>query len=135
LLLAAVFLLPVDIALRRIVLTRADGQRLWLATTGRLWPRVQPQGTPSGQVARLFRAKERAARHHAGRPPESGSTVAFDDEPVQSSEDAAGSPGAMAEKTDKPDRGVEAPVDEGVPPRETLAARLLERRKRRDPKN
>ncbi|MCZ7667631.1 MAG: hypothetical protein M5U34_10645 [Chloroflexi bacterium] len=60
----AVLLLPLDIALRRLVITKRDWQRAWAATFGRLFPQPAPTAQTE-QVSRLFQAKERAAR----RPP------------------------------------------------------------------
>src|SRR5690606_37779086 len=57
--LLAVVLLPVDIALRRLVVTRRDWERLWAALTGWRGAPV-PQAQRSEQVGRLFAAKTRA---------------------------------------------------------------------------
>ncbi len=59
LLLAAVALLPFDIAARRLVITRRDLAQAWAATLGRFW-RPAASTVRSEQVARLFQAKERA---------------------------------------------------------------------------
>lgn len=67
LLLTAVLLLPVDVALRRLVLTRDDWRRAQAAILGRL-PTRAPRPTPqprTEQVSRLFEAKERLKE----RPP------------------------------------------------------------------
>ncbi len=58
--LAAVILLPFDIALRRLVITRRDWERAWAATFGRLRPATAPIPAQSEQVSRLFQAKQRA---------------------------------------------------------------------------
>jgi uncharacterized membrane protein len=58
--LAAVILLPFDIALRRLVVSRRDWQRAWAATFGRLFPAPAAVPAQSEQVARLFQAKQRA---------------------------------------------------------------------------
>jgi len=62
LLLAAVLLLPLDIGLRRIVVTRRDWERAWAASFGRVLPaRVVTEPAPrTEQVSRLFEAKKRA---------------------------------------------------------------------------
>jgi uncharacterized membrane protein len=58
--LAAVLLLPVDIALRRLVITRRDWQRAYAATFGRVFPQPVQPAPRTEQAARLFQAKERA---------------------------------------------------------------------------
>jgi uncharacterized membrane protein len=58
--LIAIALFPVDIAVRRLVITQRDWQRAWAATFGRLRP--QPVAAPAQrteQVSRLFQAKQR----------------------------------------------------------------------------
>ncbi len=62
LLLTAVLLLPLDIGLRRIVITRRDWQRAWEASLGRVLPaRAAVEPAPrTEQVSRLFKAKKRA---------------------------------------------------------------------------
>ncbi len=57
--LAATLLLPFDIALRRLVITRRDWQRAWTATFGRLRPAaaIPERAEP---MSRLFQAKRRA---------------------------------------------------------------------------
>lgn len=60
--LAAVLLLPFDIAVRRLVITRQDMARLYAATLGRWQPAPAPAPTErTEQVSRLFQAKRRAA--------------------------------------------------------------------------
>jgi uncharacterized membrane protein len=57
----AVVLLPLDVAVRRLALTRRDLERAWAATLGRLGGTApQPPAQRSEQVARLFEAKQRA---------------------------------------------------------------------------
>ncbi len=58
LMLIAVVLLPVDIAVRRLVVTRRDMERAWAATFGRWRPQTMQQER-SEQVSRLFEAKRR----------------------------------------------------------------------------
>ncbi|NJN53550.1 MAG: hypothetical protein HC804_01630 [Anaerolineae bacterium] len=58
--LLAVLLLPVDIALRRLVITRRDWQRAYAATFGRWLPQPVPPAPQTEQVSRLFQAKQRA---------------------------------------------------------------------------
>lgn len=78
LLLAAVVLLPFDIAVRRLVITRSDLARAWAAVRPRR--RRGAEGVParSSQVGRLFAAKERAQQESgpvAGQPPVDASVV------------------------------------------------------------
>ena len=124
LLLVAAVLLPVDVALRRLVLTREDWQRAWAATGGRVWARMERRPTADSRrpqterVARLFAAKERAGRPTAdGRPP-----TADDQSPAADE----GRPGAS---------GMERPpIGEEPASGEELASRLLERKRRRHTK-
>ncbi len=58
--LIALLLLPVDIAVRRLVVTRQDMARAWTATFGRLQPEPASAPQRTQQVSRLFEAKERA---------------------------------------------------------------------------
>ncbi len=55
-----VILLPFDIAVRRLVVTRRDMQRAWEATFGRLRPQPIQIEARSEEVSRLFQAKQRA---------------------------------------------------------------------------
>jgi len=75
----AVLLLPFDIAVRRIVITRGDGQRLWQSTLGRIWRPTVPAVERSERVTRLFRAKERAARRPEDEPGSESPLLASDD--------------------------------------------------------
>lgn len=66
--LAATLLLPLDIATRRLVITRRDWQRAWAATFGRWQPQAVPiEAARPEPMARLFAAKERA---NLSAPPE-----------------------------------------------------------------
>lgn len=61
--LVAVLLLPADIAVRRLVITRRDWERVWAATFGRLRMGETAVAQPrSEQVSRLFEAKRRAGQ-------------------------------------------------------------------------
>jgi uncharacterized membrane protein len=130
LLLVAVLLLPLDIALRRIVFSRSDGRRLWQATAGRLWRPARPKRPPSEQVARLFKAKERAARRQAEETADNAPVVTSRDEAIGPAE---GAPRATGKETR--DTGEAAKPDKAGESYASLAARLLERRKRGDPGN
>lgn len=60
--LIAVLLLPLDIAVRRLVVTKRDWQRAWAATFGRLQPATVTPVPRTEQVSRLFEAKKRAEK-------------------------------------------------------------------------
>lgn len=133
LILVAALLLPFDIALRRIVLTRSDGRRLWQATAGRFWRPARPKKAPSEQVARLFKAKERASRSATSEPVDGAPIVTSSGESGQPENEAPGSTGMAthgAEETAEPDPVDRAAVEKAGEPDQSLAARLLERRKR-----
>jgi hypothetical protein len=135
LLLVATVLLPLDIALRRIVLDRSDIRRLWQATAGRFWRPARPASMPSEQVARLFQAKERAARRASGEPVDNASMVATAGEAAGPATEAPGSRGKAAGDAGGADKIGEAPDERPGESNDTLAARLLERRKRGDSDN
>lgn len=56
----AIILLPLDIAVRRLAITRRDARRAWETTFGRLQWRSKPISGRSEQVTCLFQAKSRA---------------------------------------------------------------------------
>jgi hypothetical protein len=70
--LVAVLLLPLDIAVRRLVITRRDWQRAWAATFGRLQPATITPVPRTEQVSRLFEAKKRAEK---SQPPSAETTT------------------------------------------------------------
>ena len=117
--LLAVVLLPVDIALRRLVITQRDLARAWAATFGR-WQRPQTSLVQErqAQVSRLFEAKRRASVPRPGpeAPPPIEAT------PPSPSEVATPRPGP-------------APPAATTPPAGSLAARLLEKRRQQDEAN
>ena len=124
LIVAAVLLLPADIAVRRLAITREDVQRAWRASFGRILPSRMPEAGRSERVARLFQAKERAGMAKADAP--EPSTIAAPAEEGASQE--TGKPVREAAGQAKPPAApTEAPEGED---RETLAARLLERKRR-----
>ena len=122
--LLAVILLPVDVALRRLALSRRDLARAWAATSGR-WR--QPAAVPerSEQVARLFEAKERAgtARSDTGQAGEPA-------QPAVVREESA-APAGVAETITRPATEPSPARKEPTAPAagESLASRLLERRR------
>ncbi|MCA9958202.1 MAG: VWA domain-containing protein [Anaerolineales bacterium] len=125
--LAAVVLLPFDIATRRLVITRRDWQRAWAATFGRLRPQVvQPTARPE-QVSRLFQAKERASTQSTAettnQPTSSGSSTPVTPTP------AAPTNAPTQPTTPPPAKPSQAPT---TPPSGTLASRLLAKKRDQD---
>jgi uncharacterized membrane protein len=119
--LVAVVLLPVDIALRRLVVTRRDLARAWAV--------VRPQrpetslAPRSEQVTRLFDAKARAASNRKSDGPQdiTARTTAPPPETVKPE-----SPAAAPEAPARTRRSGEEPAPG------SLAARLLERRRQQE---
>ena len=62
LLLIAVLLLPIDVGLRRLVITRADWRRAWAANFGRWQSTSEVELERPQQMSQLFAAKERAGQ-------------------------------------------------------------------------
>ena len=116
--LLAVLLLPVDIALRRLVITRRDLERAWQATFGRLTPE-QAAPRRSEQVTRLFEAKRRAERI---KPPLARSEEAA----IPPTEAVTETESNLSEKL-----ASQAATGEPKDATESLAARLLARRQER----
>jgi uncharacterized membrane protein len=129
--LLALLLLPVDVALRRLVVTRRDVQRAWAATLGRWQATVAPMPERAEQVSRLFQAKRRAGtamtEENAGAEPPvilrqdavSAAEPAVDSAPRESER-------GRAESGEAPARG--APADDNAP----LASRLLAKKRRQE---
>jgi Mg-chelatase subunit ChlD len=109
LLLAATLLLPIDVAVRRLVITRQD--LLVLA----FWRRRQPVEERAPQMSALYRAKARAARQHP-RAEEARPS------PAPPPEEPAPGPAPSGRPAARP----------GTTERGTLASRLLEARRQRD---
>ncbi len=125
LMLAAVLLLPVDIATRRLTITRYDMQRAWAALTGRIMPQAAP-AERSPQVERLFAAKERAAERQTVEkqpPPEQPAMSEPVAPPSTATERQQPSPGREASEKAEP-----SPSTDEEEKEETLASRLRRRR-------
>jgi uncharacterized membrane protein len=121
LLLMAIVLLPLDVAVRRLVLGREELQRAraWLAARLPHWRGVQaPAPARSERVERLFEAKERAGEpaHTPGERPVS--TAAPVDQAAVVPERSPVRPAPQEER--------------GAPADGTLASRLLDKKKRRE---
>lgn len=118
--LLAVALLPLDVALRRLALSRRDVSQGWQRMTARLRRRPAAAVEQPEQVARLFQAKERAA---AGRPAEK--------QPPPIAPPSGQSEPPPQQKTGAPQK--ETAPKEDTPSRPepgTLAARLLDKKRR-----
>jgi len=116
--LLALFLLPIDVAVRRLVIGREELAKLaarWRA----LWPgrkaRPAPGSTRSEQVSRLFEAKQRAGETEP--PPAEPSTSTFSAQ--------------VAEKP-APSTPAAAPTTERQPAEGSLARQLLKSKRNRE---
>ena len=115
--LLAVLLLPLDIAVRRLVVTRRDWERAWAATFGRWRPAPVEPAPRTEQVSRLFEAKQRASK-----PITPGAETAVSPKP-------SGETAAAPEPTPKEPSPPRIPP---TPPTGTLAARLLQKKQQTD---
>jgi hypothetical protein len=121
--LAAALLLPFDIAVRRLVITRRDWQRAWAATFGR-WQKVPMQIEPrTEQVSRLFQAKQRAGTQRT--TPEQTSEVPS---PIQQQDAVQTAEEKMVEG--KRPFSSPKPHPSSLPASGSLASRLLEKKRR-----
>jgi hypothetical protein len=130
LLAAATLLLPFDIAVRRLALGRRDWVRLWNWVTERLSRRRHRAPETESPVGRLFEAKARSeARRPAGRGLEGDAVSAPE---VPQTRPAASPPPAerrdAPSATPRPDK----PPTDGAAEGETLAGRLLKKKRRRE---
>ncbi|NKQ37795.1 MAG: VWA domain-containing protein [Chloroflexi bacterium] len=121
LLLAAVLLLPLDIALRRLAVTRRDWDRAWAASFGRLQRQPVQREERTEQVSRLFQAKQRAKTSSA--PAEQAAP------PPILREDAA----KTANKPSPPKQDKEERPSP-PPPSSSLAAQLLKKKQQQQDK-
>ncbi|MCA9979993.1 MAG: hypothetical protein KDD89_04155, partial [Anaerolineales bacterium] len=129
LLLTAVVLLPFDVAVRRLVVTRADVRRAWAATGGRVFgghTAVETERTP--QMSSLFQAKQRAGTRIAPSDTDPNTAVP---PPVQR-QDASEKPTASPPPTFiRPSNPPAAPPDnKPASGSGTLASRLLDKKKK-----
>ncbi len=107
LLLAALLLLPIDIAVRRLLITRGDLKRAWAALRP---PRQTPQ--TSDRLSTLIMAKARAQEKTQGAPPPTPRT---------------GGEGRSAPSAPRSPRPADQPEQDG-----SLAGKLLQKRKERE---
>ena len=122
----AALLLPVDIAVRRLAITRRDAERIWDTTFGRLQPRTAPDTGRREQVARLFQAKRRATEAHTVDPASEKPTPTRQENMVDVTADERISSSDMPTTTAKPDSA----HDE-----KSLASHLLANKRRREANN
>lgn len=119
--LAAVLLLPIDIALRRLVVTRQDMARAWAATFGRWQTQPVAPAPRSEQVSRLFQAKKRVNQTtETTPPPEAAPAPIQRQDAVQQPETKSTSPASPASPS---------PRSAQPPSKGSLASRLLEKKK------
>ncbi|HHS97742.1 MAG TPA: VWA domain-containing protein, partial [Chloroflexi bacterium] len=120
----ATLLWPVDIALRRLALGRRDLERMWNWLAHRLpRRRSRPAAEAPSPVARLLRVKERTRR----QPPSVAASP-----PTEESPPTAPPPPQPKPSSPAPKRPTPPPPS---PEPETLAERLLRRKRERDGKD
>jgi uncharacterized membrane protein len=134
LLLAALLLLPLDIAVRRLIVTRSDLMRV----RHTIMRGAAVAEAPSERLAGLMGAKARAQQKAGEQAAESGSTASI----LRSRRDGArngqgetSSPPAASTSSSTPTPRAPAPPSPGqVPPGETgnIAGKLLQKRKERE---
>ncbi|MEZ4591725.1 MAG: hypothetical protein R3D55_11390 [Chloroflexota bacterium] len=119
----AVILLPIDIAVRRLVITKRDWERAWAATFGRLQPAAAAPAPRTEQVSRLFEAKQRAGQEAAQKPSEEAkpAVILRKEEGGNEERPSATQPAPSIKKPQKT-------AESG-----TLAARLLQKKQQQDP--
>jgi hypothetical protein len=137
--LVAVLLLPLDIAARRLVLTRRDWERAWAASFGRLRPQPARPAAQTEQVARLFEAKRRAIITPSDQDDGPSDDGPSDDGPLaETIADPPANPPATTPASSQSARPQQnAPAKPPTPPATgdgSLASRLLDK-KRQQPKN
>ena len=122
--LTAVLLLPFDIALRRLVITRQDMARVWAATLGRWQPQPLAPTPRTEQVSRLFQAKNRASATQT-----TSEKSASEPTPIQR-QDAVEQPKTVPISSKSTPKSTDQSTPSG-----SLASRLLERKKSQTPNN
>jgi hypothetical protein len=124
--LLAVLLLPVDIAVRRLVITKRDWERAWAATFGRLQPATATPAPRTEQVSRLFEAKQRAEKSTSGSGETAVAPLASQSPPIQAEKEVERKrpfPTPPSTTSENPPN----PADTS-----TLAARLLKKKQQQD---
>jgi uncharacterized membrane protein len=119
----AILLLPLDIAIRRLVITRQDLNRVWQPITGRFRPRPAPIPGRSEHVTRLFQAKDRVSSPEI-REREAAEPAAI-----------PGMVGKSEETNAKDGLGSDSDINKDAVPgdgSQSLASLLLEKKRRRE---
>jgi uncharacterized membrane protein len=119
----AVVLLPFDIAVRRLVITRRDVGRAWSVTFGRLQPQTSPVSDRSEQVARLFQAKRRAGTRRREEEIMDDATLPVEPPLIQATGEAQ-----PPKPPPEPELLTSEDSDDSA---ESLASRLLERKRKK----
>jgi hypothetical protein len=130
----AVLLLPFDIAVRRLALGQRDFARMWEWVLARLPGRRRSVAEAPSPVGRLFQAKARSkARRTEVRQPETTAVSPKATPPASTEQPREVPPRSSRAGTPSPVEREGAPAKPGREGAEgeTLAGRLLERRKRR----
>jgi uncharacterized membrane protein len=134
LLLIAALLLPADIAVRRLVITRRDVERAWAATFGR-WQPQQTQPERSEQVARLFQAKQRVGTRGESEGPRAGEPAPISRQDAIATQAGGEERGERKEKRSVPPESQPAQPASAKPPLPssgTLAAKLLQKKRQQE---
>ncbi len=131
LILIATLLLPLDIALRRLVITKSDWQRAWAASFGRFASQKVEPAPRTQQMSSLFDAKERAG---VKRPSATADTAI--PQPIQT-EDASKT--KAEQTTSTPPKTTPTPQHKSPPSStqsggksSTLASQLLKKKKQQN---
>jgi len=124
----AAILLPIDVGVRRLALGRRDLERAWGWVVARL-PRRRPRPVAEAPspVGRLFEAKSRAGERRPG-----GRVSASDRAPAELEVEAPPAPAPSEQAPSPVSRERAEPGAEGAAEGETLAERLLRRKRERE---
>ncbi|MBZ0290944.1 MAG: glutamine amidotransferase, partial [Anaerolineae bacterium] len=132
LLLAAMLLLPIDIAVRRLIITRSDLQRLQAAIRGHI---PAPEG-PSERLSSLLGAKERGRQRAEETIAPSQTIGALRASRDRTRAEREGQPTAAntapAEREDRPQYRPSTPSPASRPEDENVAEALLKKRRQRN---
>lgn len=131
LIVVAVLLLPLDIGVRRLVITKRDWQRAWAASFGRLFPQSSTPAPQTEQVSRLFQAKKRAVTRHTQVETD---TVQEESVPINIPEKTSSSysPKMVDESTTTPSQKTPPKPSDSAQKSGSLASRLLDKKQQRD---
>jgi hypothetical protein len=123
----AALLLPIDVGVRRLALGRRDMQRAWAWVVARLpRRRLRPVAEVPSPVGRLFEAKSRAGERRPG-----GQVSVSDAAPAEPEVEAPPAPARPQQVPSPVSRGRAEPGAGGAAEGQTLAERLLRRKRER----